>query len=51
MEQKEIDKMFDRLKVIDGMIFHSAPFIEYLRELQERIEQLEGEVKVLKEKV
>ena len=44
MEQKEIDKMFERLERMEGIMWRQTGLSKYIQDMQKRIEALEEKV-------
>ena len=44
MDKKEVEKMWERLERMDGLIFRQSGLNKYLKEMQEKVEKLEKDV-------
>jgi len=44
MDKKEVEKMWERLERMDGLIFRQSVVSKYLKEMQGKIEKLEKDV-------
>jgi len=45
MSPKEIDRMFERLERMEGIMWRQTGLSDYIKDLQERIEKLEEALK------